>query len=105
MSLLHETKKITLPGSSTVPVLVFRSNVMSMQNVMFQCMTADAYILGRDKLKDNGYLFQVGQQRIYSSSDFVRPGVTSGTFEMWMCAASGVDSVIQIESSTWGDGI
>lgn len=105
MSLIHNTKRVVLPANSTTPKLVFRCNTANLQSVMLQCGGGDAKVLGNSKASSDGYLFQLGQQRIYTSADFYRVGYAGDTFELWMCAAGTDEVTISIESLIWGDGI
>lgn len=103
MSFVHETRVVSLPGGSTTPVLICRFNTASLQSLMLQCSGGDAKVLGTGRSWQEGYVFSMGQQRIYNSADFARPGTKGEAFELWMCAAGSEDVNISVESISWSD--
>ena len=103
MSFVHDTKVVTLPGGSTSPVLVCRFNTAYLQSLMLQCAGGDAKVLGAGRAWSEGYVFSQGQQRIYTSADFSRPGAKGESFELWMCAAGSEEVKISVETISWSD--
>ena len=103
MTFVHDTKVVLLKGSSTTPVLVCRFNTGALQSLMLQCAGGDAKVLGVGRESGSGYVFSTGQQRIYTSADFSRPGVKGESFELWMCAAGSSDVYISVETIVWSD--
>lgn len=94
MTVRHSTKRVILPGNSTIPKLVIRFNVESLSSLMIQVTGGDAVVLGEDKVFDEGYNVQMGYQRVYSAADFA--GMT-GSFEFWMCAAGSSAVTVSLE--------